>query len=111
MVTTRLGATIVAAALAGLVISPIYGVMAGAIVALVYRYHRLHIVGIALISIGMLFLVAQQIRTGATPSFGWPSVFRRSHQPVYLGVVFLALAPWSRPLPRSDDRADTTASV
>ena len=111
MVNTRLGATIAAAALAGLVISPLYGLLAGAIVALAYTCHRLHIVGIALITLGMLFLMAQQIRTGATPSFGWPSVFRRSHQPVYLGVVFLALASWLRPPPMSDDRADSTASV
>jgi hypothetical protein len=54
----------------------------------------------------MLFLIAQQIRTGADPSFGWPSVFRRSHQPVFLGVVLVALAAWLKPVPMSDDPGD-----
>jgi drug/metabolite transporter (DMT)-like permease len=89
--------------LAALVISPVYGLLAGIIAALTFRFGRTHTVGIALISLGMLFLIAQQIRTGADPSFGWPSVFRRSHQPVFLGVVLLALAAWLKPVPTSDD--------
>jgi arabinofuranan 3-O-arabinosyltransferase len=102
-INSRVEAVTYAAVLAALVISPVYGLLAGIIVALAFRYRRTHVVGIALISLGMLFLIAQQIRTGADPSFGWPSVFRRSHQPVFLGVVLVALAAWLKPVPTSDD--------
>jgi hypothetical protein len=102
-INSRVEAVTYAAVLAALVISPVYGLLAGIIAALTFRDRRTHTVGIALISLGMLFLIAQQIRTGADPSFGWPSVFRRSHQPVFLGVVLLALAAWLKPVPTSDD--------
>ncbi|MEI7506929.1 MAG: hypothetical protein WCK23_08955, partial [Actinomycetes bacterium] len=59
----------------------------------------------------MLFLIAQQIRTGAAPSFGWPSVFRRSHRPVLLGIVLLSLSTWITARPNPNDPADPTASV
>jgi hypothetical protein len=44
-------------------------------------------VGLALVLLGLLFVIAQQIRTGAAPGFGWPSVFARAHQPVLAGLV------------------------
>jgi arabinofuranan 3-O-arabinosyltransferase len=44
-------------------------------------------VGIALVVLGSLFVLAQQIRTGAEPGFGWPSVFSRAHRPVLTGLV------------------------
>ena len=63
----------------------------------------------------MLFLIAQQIRTGAEPSFGWPSVFRRAHRPVLLGVVLISLSSWMAPRPKQstqqNEEADRTASV
>ena len=102
-INSRVEAVTYAAVLSALVISPVYGLLAGVIAALAYGFRRTHTVGIALISLGMLFLIAQQIRTGADPSFGWPSVFRRSHQPVFLGVVLVALAAWLKPVPTSDD--------
>lgn len=108
---TRLGAITAAAVIAALVISPFYALVAGVIAAWAYRHRRIHTVGIALISLGMIFLIAQQIRTGAVPSFGWPSVFRRAHQPVFLGIVFLAVASWLGAPPKSDDPDDSTASV
>jgi hypothetical protein len=105
-INSRVEAVTYAAVLAALVISPVYGLLAGVIAALAYGFRRTHTVGIALISLGMLFLIAQQIRTGADPSFGWPSVFRRSHQPVFLGVVLVALAAWLKPVPLSDKPID-----
>lgn len=105
-INSRIEAVTYAAVLAAVVISPLYGVLAGAIAALAFRLRRIHTVGIALISLGMLFLIAQQIRTGADPSFGWPAVFRRSHRPVFLGVVLVTLAAWIMPAPASDHPAD-----
>ena len=97
--------------LAALAISPVYGLLAGIIAALTYGFRRTHTVGVALISLGMLFLIAQQIRTGADPSFGWPSVFRRAHRPVLLGVVLISLSSWMAPQPKPNEHADLTASV
>ena len=47
--------------------------------------------GLALVLLGLLFVIAQQIRTGAAPGFGWPSVFARAHRPVLAGVVMWGL--------------------
>jgi hypothetical protein len=85
--------------------------LAGVIAALAYGFRRTHTVGIALISLGMLFLIAQQIRTGADPSFGWPSVFRRSHQPILLGLVLITIDSWSATRSKSDKPVVSTASV
>ena len=106
-ITVMTSATIVGA----LVISPLYGLMAGLITAATVRSHSTHKAGLALITLGMLFLIAQQIRTGAIPSFGWPSVFRRSHQPVLLGVVLIAINSWCAPPRNSDKPVVSTASV
>ena len=48
-------------------------------------------IGLALVLLGLLFVIAQQIRTGAAPGFGWPSVFARAHRPVLAGVVMWGL--------------------
>jgi hypothetical protein len=89
--------------------------LAGLIAATTFRSRSIHKAGLALIALGMLFLIAQQIRTGAEPSFGWPSVFRRAHRPVLLGVVLISLSSWISPRPNSrpkqNDQADRTASV
>ena len=110
-INSRVEAVTYAAVLAALVISPVYGLLAGVIAALAYGFRRTHTVGVALISLGMLFLIAQQIRTGAEPSFGWPSVFRRAHRPVLLGVVLISLSSWMAPQPKPNEHADRTASV
>ena len=98
-----------------IVISPLYGILAGLIAAATFRSHSLYKAGLALIALGMLFLIAQQIRTGAEPSFGWPSVFRRAHRPVLLGVVLISLSSWIAPRPKQSTQqnkeADRTASV
>jgi arabinofuranan 3-O-arabinosyltransferase len=110
-INSRVEAVTYAAVLAALVISPVYGLLAGVIAALAYGFRRTHTVGIALISLGMLFLIAQQIRTGADPSFGWPSVFRRSHQPILLGLVLITIDSWSATRSKSDKPVVSTASV
>lgn len=61
--------------------------------------------GLALVALSFAFVIAQQIRTGADPSFGWPSVFRRAHRPALLGVILLAVSVWSRD---STDRVPTS---
>lgn len=47
--------------------------------------------GLTLVLLGLVFVIAQQIRTGAAPGFGWPSVFARAHRPVLAGVVMWGL--------------------
>jgi hypothetical protein len=75
------------------------------------RSRSIHKVGLVLVTLGMLFLIAQQIRTGAVPSFGWPSVFRRSHQPILLGLVLITIDSWSATRSKSDKPVVSTASV
>ena len=53
-------------------------------------------VGVALIVLAGLFVVAQQIRTGADPGFGWPSVFRRAHRPALVGLILVTLGWWGQ---------------
>jgi hypothetical protein len=92
-----------------IVISPLYGILAGLIAATTFRSRSIHKAGLALIALGMLFLIAQQIRTGAEPSFGWPSVFRRAHRPVLLGVVLISLSTWMAPQPKQSTQTDQTS--
>ena len=80
-------------------VAPFWGVLPLAIGALaaVAPTTRRHVdralltTGFALVALGLLFVVAQQIRTGAEPSFGWPSVFARAHRPALAGVVMWGL--------------------
>lgn len=95
-----------AAIIAALVISPLYGLLAGIITAATFGSRSIHKAGLALIALGMLFLIAQQIRTGAVPSFGWPSVFRRSHRPVLLGVVLISLSTWMPPRSKQSPQSE-----
>ena len=100
-----------AAIIGAVVISPLYGLLAGLITAATFRSRSVHKAGLTLIALGMLFLIAQQIRIGAVPSFGWPSVFRRSHRPVLLGIVLISLSTWMTARPKQNEPADPTASV
>ncbi|MSV57250.1 MAG: DUF3367 domain-containing protein [Actinobacteria bacterium] len=108
---SRVAFTTCALALGALIISPLYGLLAGILATHSFTSKRLPKIGIALITLGMLFLVAQQIRTGAAPSFGWPSVFRRSHRPILLGIVLISLSTWMTARPKQNEPADPTASV
>jgi hypothetical protein len=100
-----------AAIVGALVISPLYGLFAGLVTAAALRSRSIHKAGLVLVTLGMLFLIAQQIRTGAVPSFGWPSVFRRSHQPILLGLVLITIDSWSATRCKSDKPVISTASI
>jgi uncharacterized oligopeptide transporter (OPT) family protein len=97
------------AIIGAIVISPLYGILAGLIAAATFSSRSMHKVGLAFIALGMLFLIAQQIRTGADPSFGWPSVFRRAHRPVLLGIVLISLASWLTPRPKQSTQTERTS--
>ena len=53
--------------------------------------HAISAVGLALVVLGLLFVIAQSIRTGADSGFGWPSVFSRAHRPTLTGLVMWGL--------------------
>lgn len=73
-----------------LVISPLWALAAVALTGVVRRRPQLLVLwGWGLVALGFSFLVAQQVRTGAEPGFGWPEVFMRAHRPTLLGLVLL----------------------
>lgn len=73
-----------------LVIAPFWGLAALAVTIVLRRHrHVLQIVGWILVALGLGFLLAQQMRTGADPGFGWPSVFARAHRPTLVGLVLI----------------------
>jgi hypothetical protein len=111
LIHSAITVTTSAAIVGALVISPLYGLFAGLVTATALRSRSIHKVGLVLVTLGMLFLIAQQIRTGAVPSFGWPSVFRRSHQPILLGLVLITIDSWSATRSKSDKPVISTASV
>ena len=95
-----------------ILISPFFGILAAVITALCGRRNRLlGTVGLILTGLGLLFVVAQLIRTGAQPGFGWPSVFHRAHRPTLLGILLVALAPWNRSPSEVENTPLSTASV
>jgi hypothetical protein len=55
------------------------------------------VVGATLIGIALAFLFAQQIRTGAEPGFGWPSVFERGHRVLLTGLLLVIVGSWAAP--------------
>jgi len=86
-------ATLVIGALA---IDPLWGLGLTALVLLIGDRPRLVITaGFLLVSTAMLFLVAQQIRTGTLPGFAWPDVFARAHRPTLAGLVLLWIGVWA----------------
>jgi hypothetical protein len=109
LVQSGITAVTYAAIIGAIVISPLYGILAGLIAAATFRSRSMHKAGLALIALGMMFLIAQQIRTGADPSFGWPSVFRRAHRPVLLGIVLISLSSWMAPRPKQSTQTERTS--
>lgn len=79
--------------LGALVIAPLWGVAGAGVVLFLRRRRRLlTCFGWSLVALGFAFLLAQQVRTGVEPGFGWPSVFARAHRPTLLGLVLLWVA-------------------
>jgi hypothetical protein len=73
-----------------LVINPIWGLIIAALSAIFKRHPRLlSAIGWGLVALGLTFLLAQQVRTGAVPGFSWPSVFAKAHSPTLAGLVLL----------------------
>ena len=87
----RVTVTLATVALVAVVVSPAWALapLASHVVSRVIPPLRrtLAFLGLALIITGLLFVIAQQVRTGADPGFGWPSVFARAHRPVLVGLV------------------------
>lgn len=96
---TKLGGAVIGLALGALVVTPVWGVMIAAAIAVCPRA-LLGRLAYASVGLGYLFIVLQQLRTGADPGFGWPSVFRRAHQPMLATLIVLVLSiHMSRPEP------------
>lgn len=93
--------TLLVAGVVALVVSPLWGVATVALVASPHRHlaRTLARVGGVLLALAALFVVAQQFRTGAEPSFWWPRTFERAHRPTLVGVVLLAASALVRPPP------------
>ena len=89
--------------------APIWGVLSLALLLAVRilgrRWSKLangpwnptEMIGAGLMAVGFAFLFAQQIRTGAEPGFGWPSVFERSHRVLLTGLLLVLAGSWGAP--------------
>jgi hypothetical protein len=62
-----------------------------------HHWNPTEVVGAGLMALGLAFLFAQQIRTGAQPGFGWPSVFERSHRVLLTGLLLVLAGSWGVP--------------
>lgn len=82
--------------LGSLTVGPLWGIGLGILMAVLGRRPRMAAAaGVALVSMAMLFVVAQQIRTGVLPGFAWPATFARAHRPALAGLVLLWAAVWT----------------
>ncbi|MFM8382791.1 MAG: hypothetical protein ACKOA6_12485, partial [Actinomycetota bacterium] len=79
-----------------LTIDPLWGLGLTVLMLLIGRRPRLvTAAGVFLVSVAMLFVVAQQMRTGVLPGFAWPDVFARAHRPSLAGLVLLWAGIWA----------------
>jgi arabinofuranan 3-O-arabinosyltransferase len=78
-------------AFGGILVTPLWGV-AIAVAILVCPRSLLGRLAIISIGLGYLFVILQQIRTGADPGFGWPSVFEKAHRPMLATLVVYVLS-------------------
>lgn len=93
---SRLAVVVATLVIGSLAIDPLWGLGMAILVVLTGRRPRLVITaGLVLVSMAMLFLVAQQIRTGVLPGFAWPDVFARAHRPTLAGLVLLWAGVWA----------------
>jgi hypothetical protein len=72
-------------------VTPVWGVLI-ALAFLVCPRVLLGRLAIVSVGIGYLFVVVQQIRTGADPGFGWPSVFERAHRPMLATLIVYVIS-------------------
>ncbi len=88
---TKMVAAAFGLALGGILVSPLWGV---AIAFAILVCPRVLLGRLTIISMGLgyLFVVLQQIRTGADPGFGWPSVFEKAHRPMLTTLIVYVLS-------------------
>lgn len=84
-----------AAVITALVVGPLWALVPLLLVRKTFATWARRI-GTTLIVLAGLFVIAQQIRTGADPGFGWPSVFRRAHRPAMVGLILVTLGWWGQ---------------
>lgn len=87
---------IVTAVITAIVVSPLWALLPLALIRRRFSLWALRVGGI-LLGLAALFMMLQQIRTGADPGFGWPSVFRRAHRPALAGLVLVVMGSWGDP--------------
>lgn len=91
------------------VVSPMWGVLIAVSIVVLARFKRfLPLLGVASIGLGYLYVVVQQIRSGAQPGFAWPSTFARAHRPMLAALIVycLSLTIESVSSPRVSEAAD-----
>ncbi|MGA0879420.1 MAG: hypothetical protein ACO3SP_09910, partial [Ilumatobacteraceae bacterium] len=99
------GLPLTALLLGALLIAPLWGVALSVVGLTLARRPKLFAAaGWTMVGLSMAFLVAQQLRTGAEPGFGWPSVFVRAHRPALMGIVAMWCAVRALDDPRTDPR-------
>lgn len=89
--SSRLAGAISGLALGAILVTPVWGVFI-ALAFLVCPRVLLGRLAIFSVGIGYLFVVVQQIRTGADPGFGWPSVFERAHRPMLATLIVYVIS-------------------
>lgn len=87
---------IVTAVVTAIVVSPLWALLPLALIRRRFSAWALRVGGV-LLGLAALFMLLQQIRTGADPGFGWPSVFRRAHRPALAGLVLVVMGSWGDP--------------
>lgn len=87
------------------VVDPFWGIVIATLTICCHKRPRvLAALGWILVGLAMVFLVAQQVRTGADPGFAWPSVFARAHRPALAGIVVVWCAILAMDRVRSESR-------
>ncbi|MFM8857323.1 MAG: hypothetical protein ACKOI2_09000, partial [Actinomycetota bacterium] len=87
----RLAAAVICFALGAILVTPVWGIPIALAILLCPRV-LLGTLAITSVGIGYIFVVLQQIRTGAQPGFGWPAVFERAHRPMLASLVVYVLS-------------------
>lgn len=93
---SRVAVTVTTFVLGALTIDPLWGFGLAVLMAVIGRRPRTVAgAGVFLVSLAMVFVVAQQIRTGVQPGFAWPDAFARAHRPALAGLVLLWTGVWA----------------
>lgn len=77
--------------LGALIVTPAWAVAVAASLLLIRRI-PLASLAVPCVALGYLFIVIQQIRTGATAGFLWPTTFERAHEPMMAVLVVFTVS-------------------